>query len=103
MDNVHQSTHMPTVIALAFLVISIVGEAVAFSYVFGQLHNQVSVNSALSQTNERQIAEINSSTNAKLDSLSTQLSLTQQSRHYDESLLYAIAQKIGVNMNQPKD
>lgn len=96
MDNVHQSTHMPTVIALAFLVLAIVGQAVAFAYVFGQLHQQVDANTKLSLENQTQISKINESTNAKLDALSSQLSQSTLRRHYDEILLQEIAKKVGV-------
>lgn len=96
MDHGHQSTHMPTVIALAFLVLAIVGQAVAFAYVFGQLHQQVDANTKLSLENQTQISKINEHTNAKLDSLSSQIRQSSLSRHYDEILLQEIAKKVGV-------
>lgn len=95
-ESNHHGTHMPTVIAIAFLVIAIVGQAVAFAYVFGQLHQQVQSNTSLTQQNERAITAINATTNTKLDELSRQLALSRQSRHYDERMIQAIAKKVGV-------
>jgi len=96
MDHGPQSPHMPTAIALAFLVLALVGQAVAFAYVFGQLHQQVSANTHLSTENQKQISKINETTNAKLDALTSQVSQATLSRHYDEILLQEIAKKVGV-------
>ena len=96
-EGFHQSTHMPTGISFAFLVMAIVGQAVAFAYVFGQLHQQVNANTHLSSVNQIQISRMNASTNSKLDALSSQIKQATLSRHYDEILLQEIAKKIGVS------
>lgn len=96
METEHHATHMPTLIAVAFLILAIVGQAVAFAYVFGQLRQQVNANTILATANSSRISTINTQTNAKLDALSQQITNANLTRHYDEILLQEIAKKVGV-------